>query len=108
MVKKFYCNRVGIILAGGLGTRLYPLTKVINKHLLPIFDKPMIFYPLEFLIKTGHKKIIIITNPGDNLLYKKLIKNFFNEKIIFLSQKKPIGIPDAYNLASKYIKITFI
>ena len=96
-------NRVGIVLAGGKGTRLYPLTKVLNKHLLPIYNKPMIFYPIEFLINTGHQKIIIITNPEDKELFQNLLQDEFKVEFIFLTQPEPNGIPEAYILSKELI-----
>jgi len=99
-------NRVGIVLAGGKGTRLYPLTKVVSKQLLPVYNKPVIYYPIETLIQTGHQQIIIITKPEDRELFKELILS--NKKwsceFVFLVQEEPKGIPDAFNVAKKYIK----
>lgn len=98
-------NNCGIILAGGNGTRLQPLTKVVNKHLLPIYDKPMIFYPLSSLMLAGIRDIAIITRPQDADLYSQLFPNpeDLGISIKFLIQEKPSGIPDAYLVAEKFI-----
>jgi glucose-1-phosphate thymidylyltransferase len=98
-------KRVGIVLAGGKGTRLYPLTKVVSKQLLPIYNKPVIYYPIETLVQTGHKQIIIITKPEDRELFKELIlsNKEWNCEFIFLVQEEPRGLPDAFNVANDYI-----
>ena len=100
MVKK------GIILAGGLGTRMSPLTKAVNKQLLPIYDKPMIFYPLSILMLAKIKNILIIVNKGELNSYKKLIPNGKNLgiNITFAEQKKPLGLPEAFLIGKKFIK----
>ncbi len=99
MIKK------GIILAGGKGTRLSPLTKVINKQLLPLYDKPMIFYPLSLLMLTNIRDILIITNPGEDKIFKKLLGNGSNIgiKIQYLEQNKPNGLPEAFIIGEKFI-----
>jgi len=99
MIKK------GIILAGGMGTRMSPLTKAVNKHLLPIYDKPLIFYPLSILMLAKIKEILIIVNRGQLNQYKKIIPNGDNLgiKITFKEQKKPVGLPDAFVLGEKFI-----
>ena len=99
MVKK------GIILAGGLGTRMSPLTKAVNKQLLPIYDKPLIFYPLSILMLSKIKDILIIVNKGQLDQYKKIIPNGKNLgiKITYVEQKSPKGLPDAFILGEKFI-----
>jgi len=99
MIKK------GIILAGGKGTRMSPLTKAVNKQLLPIYDKPLIFYPLSILMLAGIKNILIIVNKGQLNQYKKLIPNGKNLgiKINYLEQDKPKGLPDAFVIGEKFI-----
>ena len=95
----------GIILAGGTGTRMSPLTKAINKQLLPIYDKPLIFYPLSILMLAKIKDILIIVNKGQVEQYKKLIPNGDNLgiKITYKEQDKPRGLPDAFILGEKFI-----
>ncbi|AFS47180.1 glucose-1-phosphate thymidylyltransferase, short form [alpha proteobacterium HIMB5] len=99
MIKK------GIILAGGKGTRMSPLTKAVNKQLLPIYDKPLIFYPLSILMLAGIKDILIIVNKGQLDQYKKIIPNGVNLgiKITYLEQDKPKGLPDAFVIGEKFI-----
>ena len=96
----------GIILAGGLGSRLNPMTKSVNKHLLPIFDKPLIFYPLSILMLSEISDILIIVNKDDINLYKKLLGNGsrFGIKLTYKIQEKPSGIPEAFNIGKDFIK----
>ena len=96
----------GIILAGGHGTRLSPLTKVINKQLLPLYDKPIIFYPLSVLMLAGIKDILIITNPHEYKNFKKILGNGsnFGIKIQYIEQKKPNGLPEAFIIGEQFIK----
>ena len=99
MIKK------GIILAGGKGTRMSPLTKAVNKQLLPIYDKPLIFYPLSILMLSNIRDILISVNKGQLDLYRKLLPDGKNLgiKITFVEQKKPVGLPDAFILGKKFI-----
>ena len=99
MIKK------GIILAGGKGTRLSPLTKIINKQLLPLYDKPTIFYPLSILMLAKIRDILIITNPDEGDNFKKIIGDGsnFGIKIKYLEQKKPNGLPEAFIIGEKFI-----
>ena len=99
MIKK------GIILAGGKGTRMSPLTKAVNKQLLPIHDKPLIFYPLSILMLAKIKNILIIINKGQLDQYKKILPNGKNLgiKITYAEQSKPRGLPDAFILGEKFI-----
>ena len=99
MIKK------GIILAGGKGTRMSPITKAVNKQLLPLYDKPLIFYPLSILMLAKIKDILIIVNKGELQQYKKILPNGDNLgiKIKFIEQNKPRGLPDAFILGEKFI-----
>ena len=99
MIKK------GIILAGGHGTRMSPLTKAVNKQLLPIYDKPLIYYPLSILMLAKIKDILIIVNKGQLQQYKKLLPNGDNLglKITYKEQSYPKGLPDAFILGEKFI-----
>ena len=99
MIKK------GIILAGGMGTRMSPLTKAVNKQLLPIYDKPLIFYPLSILMLSKIKDILIIVNKGQLEQYKKIIPNGKNLgiNISYKEQDSPKGLPDAFILGEKFI-----
>ena len=99
MIKK------GIILAGGHGTRMSPLTKAVNKQLLPIYDKPLIYYPLSILMLSKIRDILIIVNKGQLNQYKKLLQNGKNLglKISFIEQNYPKGLPDAFILGEKFI-----
>ncbi len=99
MIKK------GIILAGGLGTRMSPLTKAINKQLLPIYDKPLIYYPLSILMLAGIKDILIIVNQGQLAQFKKIFpeNNNLGIKINFALQKYPGGLPEAFIIGEKFI-----
>ena len=99
MIKK------GIILAGGMGTRMSPLTKAVNKQLLPIYDKPLIYYPLSILMLAKIKNILIIVNKGQLNQYKKLFPKNKNLglNISFKEQDKPRGLPDAFLIGEKFI-----
>ena len=99
MIKK------GIILAGGKGTRMSPLTKAVNKQLLPIYDKPLIFYPLSILMLSNIRDILIIVNKGQLEQYKKILPDGKNLgiKISYKEQDKPRGLPDAFVLGEKFI-----
>ena len=99
MIKK------GIILAGGSGTRLSPLTKSVNKQLLPINDKPMIFYPLSIMMLSNIKKILMIVNPGQIDNFKNLLGDGskYGIEISYKIQDKPRGLPDAFNLGKNFI-----
>jgi len=99
MIKK------GIILSGGKGTRMSPLTKAVNKQLLPIYDKPLIFYPLSILMLANIRDIMIIVNKGQLEQYKSVIPDGKNLgiKITYIEQNKPRGLPDAFLLGEKFI-----
>ena len=99
MIKK------GIILAGGHGTRMSPLTKAVNKQLLPIYDKPLIYYPLSILMLAKIKDILIIVNKGQLAQFKKILQEGKNLgiKINYAEQKYPRGLPEAFTIGEKFI-----
>ena len=99
MIKK------GIILAGGMGTRMSPLTKAVNKQLLPLYDKPLIYYPLSVLMLAGIKKILIIVNKGQLNQFRKILpeKNNLGISLEYKEQKRPGGLPEAFTIGEKFI-----
>ncbi len=95
----------GIILAGGKGRRLYPATLAISKHLIPVYDKPLIFYPIVTLMLADIREMLVITGPGERHLYERLLGDGteFGVQIAYAEQSEPIGIPDAFRIAKPFI-----
>ncbi len=98
-------NRKGILLAGGLGTRLHPLTTTISKQLLPVYDKPLVFYPLSVLMLASIREILIISTPRDISLFQNLLGDgsSFGINLTYKTQEKPNGIAESFILADKFI-----
>ena len=94
-----------IVLAGGFGTRLSPLTKIVSKHLLPIYDKPMIHYPVKLIMRLGIKKINLISDKKNLIIFKKYFNSNkeYKLKISYQTQKKPNGIAEAIKISEKFI-----
>jgi glucose-1-phosphate thymidylyltransferase len=98
-------NRVAVIMAGGQGTRLKPITLYINKHFFPVYNKPMIYYSMNLVIKAGIKKVLIICNRKDKVLYKKILRHLHKQiKIFYIVQNNPHGIAQGLMIARHFIK----
>ncbi|MCX2818625.1 sugar nucleotidyltransferase [Haladaptatus sp. F3-133] len=96
----------GVILAGGRGTRLRPVTYVLNKHILPVYDKPMIFYPVETLLSGGIDEIMVISTPRDIGGYIQLLEEEYDANFSYRVQKEPGGIAHALSLAEEFVEDT--